>query len=766
VRIATRLTLISGCIALTLIGLLPALAWSFLAFREAKAGYLLTHRIKDTFLERTSLRDQYSLFREERMQAMWEANRTAFDQLLAEAEARFHRPEEREQVRRLRQHLETGDALFRRIVGNTAKLKAAGGALPVYEDLDKRLSSQLLLKSAAIQEAVTALDDSNERWVEQTYRRLGILVGVTAVALALVTILALTQIARLINRRLAPLHAGVKQIAGGNLGFRLGLDGADEFSDLSRAIDAMAGRLESVAGRLGAEIAQRVALEARRESDARFRAWFDLPIFGISISSPAKLWLEVNDHLCAMLGYGREELAGMTWAELTHPEDLAEDLRQFERVLAGEIDGYSMEKRFLCRGGDILETEMAVRCVRKPGGGVAYFVKLVQDITERKRAQAELRQAEAERQALAERLGQVQRLEALGVLVAGVAHNLNNALTAAMTTASVHERTCAEPGDREAFGIIGTACRRGRDVVKSLTQFARPTLAHSAPVDLHALLGEVTTLLESTTGGRIRTVTAFAAEAPWIHGDAGSLSHAVMNLCLNSLDAMPAGGTLTLRTVLAAGDRVELSIEDDGEGMTPEVLARVREPFFTTKEVGKGTGLGVSMAHGVVKVHGGTMEIASTPGRCTTVKLGFPRIPVPSPAQPAPEPPAPGRGAAAGLEVLLVDDDDDVRFLVARMLKRAGHQLRTAAGGEQALAGLAAEGLPDLVILDQNMPGMDGIQTMERIRVLYPDLPILISSGQPDIEDWDCFRRPNVAVLPKPFEVSEIMASLGRIRPR
>jgi CheY-like chemotaxis protein len=227
------------------------------------------------------------------------------------------------------------------------------------------------------------------------------------------------------------------------------------------------------------------------------------------------------------------------------------------------------------------------------------------------------------------------------------------------------------------------------------------------------------------------------------------------------VDAMPGGGTLTLRTAPGDGGRALVAVEDDGEGMAPEVLARVREPFFTTKEVGRGTGLGVSMTHGVVKVHGGTMEIASTPGQGTTVTLGFARIPAPAPAAAA-APPAPG----PSLELLLVDDDEDVRFLVARLLQRAGHRLRTAAGGAQALAALAAEGLPDLVILDQNMPGMDGIQTMEKIRERYPDLPILISSGQPDIEDWPCFRQPNVAVIPKPFEAAEIYAKLSLVRPR
>jgi CheY-like chemotaxis protein len=200
-------------------------------------------------------------------------------------------------------------------------------------------------------------------------------------------------------------------------------------------------------------------------------------------------------------------------------------------------------------------------------------------------------------------------------------------------------------------------------------------------------------------------------------------------------------------------------VEDSGEGIPPEVLARVMEPFFTTKAVGKGTGLGLSMTHGVIKAHGGTLEIASIPGRGTTVRLRLPLIPAPPVEQPALDS-APALGQ---LKVLLVDDDEDVRFLVTRMLKAADLQVQAVAGGEEALASLQSGAVPDLIILDQNMPRMNGIQTMEKVRALYPEVPILISSGQPDIEEWACFKQANVAVIPKPFEMEELLAKLARI---
>jgi len=297
-------------------------------------------------------------------------------------------------------------------------------------------------------------------------------------------------------------------------------------------------------------------------------------------------------------------------------------------------------------------------------------------------------------------------------------------------------------------------------LVQSLSHFGRPSLERQAPFELQVLLDEVRVLLGSAAHKECAIVAGEPGEPLWILGDAGSISTVVMNLCLNGLDAMPEGGTLTLGARALDPDWVEVRVEDTGEGMTPEVLARAAEPFFTTKPVGKGTGLGLSMSHGVVKAHGGTLELASAPGRGTQVKLRLPRIPAPSATEP---PPAPGSSPRLS-RVLLVDDDEDVRILMTRMLRKAGvAQARAVAGGQEALEALGAEPLPDLVVLDQNMPGLDGVQTLALIRGLYPDLPVLISSGQPGIQEWPCFKQPNVAVISKPFTLGEVLDKLARL---
>ena len=368
-----------------------------------------------------------------------------------------------------------------------------------------------------------------------------------------------------------------------------------------------------------------------------------------------------------------------------------------------------------------------------------------------------LRLAEEEKAKLLTQLLQAQNLESLGTLVAGVAHNLNNVLAIAMGAVSMRQDLVTDPADREAYQTIGKVCGRGREVVKSLIRFAQPTIVTQSPIELNSLIQEVCALLESTTRKRIQILELLTEEPLWINGNSGDLNHILVNLGINSLDAMPDGGTLTFLTAILEGNWLEVTVEDSGSGMTPEVLAHALDPFFTTKDASTGAGLGLSMTYGVIKAHGGTIEIVSQPSQGTAVKLRFPSIPTPVQGGTAHEP-APSLKLR---QVLLVDDEEDVRFLMTRMLKKAGvGEVETAASGEEALEKLLPGGLPDVLILDQNMPGMTGVQLMARVRDRYPDLPILLSSGQPDIESWEILKQPKVSVISKPFTLKEIQAKL------
>ena len=246
-----------------------------------------------------------------------------------------------------------------------------------------------------------------------------------------------------------------------------------------------------------------------------------------------------------------------------------------------------------------------------------------------------------------------------------------------------------------------------------------------------------------------------------IRGDAGALTHAFMNVCVNAVDAMSGDGTLTLRTRNLGPDRIEVQAQDTGTGMPKEILGKALDPFFTTKEVGKGTGLGLSIVYSTVKNHHGEMELQSEPGKGTCVIMRFPALEVPS--QPTEAYGATGSLSRMGsLDVLLVDDDELIQSSMQGMLQRLGHRVTLARRGEEALALLAAGLNPEVVILDVNMPGLGGAGTLPRLRALRPSLPVLLATGRADQTAQDLVQgHPFVTLLSKPFGMKELQAQLA-----
>lgn len=485
----------------------------------------------------------------------------------------------------------------------------------------------------------------------------------------------------------------------------------------------------------------------------RYLDLYDQAPVGYVTLGEAGLILEANRTAAALLGMAAGELPTAPITRFICPED--QDLFYHYRLQLFRAGvSQACELRMLNRDGAPFWVRLEAAIAQDPGG--QRLVRMVlSDITERKRIEAERREFD-------ERIRRTQGLESLGILAAGIAHNFNNLLTIIMGTASMREQAATGPEDLQACATILTACERGRALVQSLTQFANLNSTDLDPINLTALIDETCLLLGDTAGSTVEIDRCLPAEPVWILGDPAAYSTILMNLCLNSLDAMPDGGTLTVRMTVPGPDWVEVSIEDTGRGMAPDILAHATEPFFTTKPLGRGTGLGLSMAHGVVTAHGGTLAIASAEGRGTQVTFRQPRVPAPDRDEPAAAPAPPLRLD----HVLLVDDDEDVRLLMGRMLRKAGvPKVEAVPGGEAALDYLDAGERPDVIILDQNMPGLDGVQTLAEVRGRYPDLPVLISSGYPGVQDWPCFRQPNVAVIQKPFSMGEVLEQLARFPP-
>jgi PAS domain S-box-containing protein len=494
--------------------------------------------------------------------------------------------------------------------------------------------------------------------------------------------------------------------------------------------------------------------QALQESEARYRSILNASPDAITIADLQRRILMASPMALKLAGCTREDqLVGRMLLEFVAPADreraMATIAGMFRGVMAGPCEYHCLRPN-----GSTLEVEANVEFIRDAEGAPTSLVLVVRDITERRRL-------EQERRLLQAQLHQAQKMESLGSLAGGVAHDMNNVLGAILGMASMHGEQ-APPGSDLERGLltITRAAERGGTMVKSLLNLARQSPAETQELDLNALLREEVRLLEHTTLSQVRLEMDLAPDLRPMRGDAAALTHAIMNLCVNAVDAMAGSGTLTLRTRNVDPAQVEIQVQDNGCGMPAEVMEKALDPFFTTKGVGKGTGLGLPIVYSTVKAHQGALELQSEPGRGTLVRVRFPSCAQAAPAAPPPEArPGPGRE----LCVLLVDDDELVRCSVQALLEALGHCVTVAASGEEALALATFE--PDLVILDLNMPGLGGGGTLPRLRALHPQVPILLATGRTDQTALDLVEAyRHVTLLAKPFGLQELRRQLDLIQ--
>ncbi len=373
-----------------------------------------------------------------------------------------------------------------------------------------------------------------------------------------------------------------------------------------------------------------------------------------------------------------------------------------------------------------------------------------------------------QRRAMEEALHQAQKIEAIGRLAAGVAHDINNTLNAIMgSTFALRHELIAYGRSFQDLENIALACDRGAQLTRNLLGFARKGCARSESFSLNAVVREVQVLISRTVKKNIRVETRLAEPAALTRGDEVQLEHALLNLCLNALDAMGEQGTLTLSTA-TQGERVSVSVSDTGPGMDEQVRQRAFEPFFTTKPVGKGTGLGLSMVYGTVQAMNGTITLATKLGVGTTITLEFPRV-AESAAAPVSTVRPPESYSLAGLKVLVVDDEPLVLKAAVRMLRALGCEVLSANSGRDGVELFRAQrDSVSFAIVDLVMPGIDGVATVDELVKLAPQKPILLASGyMPDVEKVEALlnARPSVAYLAKPYDPGAITAALSKLLP-
>ncbi len=542
--------------------------------------------------------------------------------------------------------------------------------------------------------------------------------------------------------------------------------------------------------------ARLIAEEKLRESEERFRL--------IANSAPVPMWVTkldrkrsfVNQAYADFVGLTVEEALDYDWREIIHPEDIE---RLVAESLAGEatLKPFRLEARYRRADGEWrwLRSESQPRW--GADGGHVGFIGIASDITEPKRAEAALRevnevlerrvaertadlsaaldrlQAEvAERQRAEEALRQAQKMEAVGQLTGGIAHDFNNLLTPILGGLEMIAKRIEDPRLKRIAENALESSRRGAKLTSQLLAFSRIQRISMVPVAVNQVIGNMRHILKHSIGPSIEILTDLAPDVGHAVCDENQLENAVLNLAINARDAMPEGGTLTIATALVhqrglgdveEGDYVCIAVRDTGQGMAPEVLARAMEPFYSTKPMGKGTGLGLAQVYGIAQQSGGTVRIRSEAGTGTEVTI---LLPAAAGATTAPAlPPDYEERATAGVaraRVLVVDDDPDVRGFLADALDGLGHEAEVCDGGEAALTQMERD-RPDLMLIDFAMPGMNGAELAREVRARRPDVPIVFVTGYSESEQLERAIGGEVHVLKKPFGLQELAQTLQQV---
>jgi two-component system cell cycle sensor histidine kinase/response regulator CckA len=520
-------------------------------------------------------------------------------------------------------------------------------------------------------------------------------------------------------------------------------------------------------GSISLDITERREMQDRlREAEDRFRGAFDSSALGMALVAPDGRWLQVNPALCALVGYSSEELLSGDFQAITHPEDLDADLDSVRKVLAGEIETCEMDKRYIHKQGHTIWIHLSVALVRDPEGAPAYFVSLIQDISQQRRAEE-----------LAEQLRHSQGLDAIGRLAGGVAHDFNNMLTAIKGYSELMLEALG-PDDplRAPAEQISRAVDQAATLPRQLLAFSRKQPFEPEVVDLNEAMRVSSDMLRQLLGVNIRLVVSPLAEDPNVLAVAGHVEQVLLNLALNGRDAMPNGGTLTLsssnrylepdaalKAKSAPGPYVILTVLDEGVGMDGPTAEHIFEPFFTTKTTG--SGLGLSTVYGIAKQKGGFITVDSQPGRGSRFEMWVPCANAHPPAdtqaanQPPPEP--------VSRTVLVAEDEAMVRELTVTVLQGAGYTVLAADSGEEALARCDSSDTPiDVLLTDMVMPGMGGRELAERVLDRWPGTPVVLMSGYTeDAPLVDASDPQTVDFMQKPFAPQDLLdhvAAAGR----
>jgi PAS domain S-box-containing protein len=512
---------------------------------------------------------------------------------------------------------------------------------------------------------------------------------------------------------------------------------------------------------------RKAAAERLKETQEQFRRLVEgVTDYAIYMLDPEGYVTSWNSGAQRIKGYTPTEIIGKHFSQFYTSEDRLDGAPQAGLETARREGRFEKEGWRLRKDGTRFRANAVIDAIRNDAGELIGFAKVTRDITEQYRAQQSLERAQ-------QTLFQAQKLESLGQLTGGIAHDFNNLLTAVGASLEVLRKYLTD--NPRAHMLLENAMQgveRGASLTQRMLAFARRQELELRSVDLVALVRGMTEMLERSIGPSISIVTRLANDLPPVRTDANQLEAAILNLAVNARDAMPNGGSIVISAraeTLAednqagaiVGDYVRLSVADCGQGMDEATLAQAVEPFFTTKGVGKGTGLGLAMVHGVAEQSGGKLKLESKPGAGTTASLWLPVAAAEQDRSRDAQATTKEIPVVTAVErpiVLVVDDDALVRVSTCAMLDDIGYGVIEVEDAFRALEVIASPTRLSILLTDQAMPGLTGLQLAEAAKKLRPRLPIILASGYAELpkHNQGILRR-----LAKPYRLAELLDAIA-----
>ena len=556
-------------------------------------------------------------------------------------------------------------------------------------------------------------------------------------------------------------QANLRALAGETVTYEWTLHSRNGIRHIQTTLSPLHGPYGEITGIVGVgrDISQRVEVGKELQRWARI---FEHAGWGVAIVSADGGTIEsVNPAFAEMHGWTVDELRGKPMSELST------GLQDFPRMNPlYDLRGHQIwETERLHRDGTVFPALIDATAVKDQDGQVTHYAVNVQDLTERRRAEEQIRQA--------------QKMEAVGRLAGGVAHDFNNMMMIIMGFSDFLLTTLEHGDPRWADADeIRKAAERAMHLTRQLLGFGRRQLVARHVLSLNEVVSGMERMLRPLLGEDIRLETQLSTGLGGVEADYGQMEQIVMNLALNARDAMRGGGRLSIETLdvelpegyayrnvgidIPAGSYVMLVVDDTGEGMTPEIKARLFEPFFTTKPATKNTGLGLATVYGIVAQSGGYIWVESEPEKGTTFKICFPRV---EPEEGSTAQPAPPASSTRGSEtILLVEDEDAVRSVAARVLGNQGYSVLQGANGGEALEQLnEVGGKVDLVLTDMVMPDMGGVELTGRLRERWPDLKVLYMSGYAEGDKLQPKMNSEHSFLQKPFSAESLTLKVREV---